>query len=162
MGNNHHGDLGVGLSPTKDLGIGLTPTELKYSHEPPRTALEEMVNGNYLNMLSDFQVRSFIVGLHHVIATLQLFLQGGDEQIVIGWDASRHKQLDGFSPLSPCLKLNKQACLGPSTLHPHTLSVFQNVPAAHTDPIMTCALGSHHSVFLHHSGWITGLGSNKE
>ena len=61
------------------------------------------------------------------------------------------------------LKLNKQIDLGPFTLHPHIVSVFQKVPAMHnTDPIVTCALGSHHSVFLHHSGWIIGLCLNKK
>lgn len=154
MGNNDHGDL----------GIGLAPTELKYSHQPRRIALEEIVNADYPNILSGFHVRSIVAGLHHVIVMLQLFLRGGDEQIVIGWGSSRHEQLGSYpSPLSPRPKLDKQTRLRPFTLRPRILSVFQKVPGMHTtDPIVRCALGSHHSVFLHHSGRITGLGSNKK
>lgn len=152
MGNNDHGDLGVGL----------TPTELKYSQEPLRVALEEMLDAVYPEVLSGFRITDLVAGVHHVIATVQLFLQSGEEDVVVGWGASRHEQLGSFSSQSR-LTLHKATRLTPITLYPQILPIFQRRPGHDaSDPVIACALGSHHSVFLHYSGRTTGLGSMKK
>ncbi|KAF8504266.1 regulator of chromosome condensation 1/beta-lactamase-inhibitor protein II [Gautieria morchelliformis] len=152
MGNNDHGDLGVGLA----------PKELKYSHEPRRVALDEMLHTVYPDILSGFHVINLASGLHNVIATLQLFLRSREEQIVVGWGASRHGQL-GIFPSQNHLSLDKTTRPSPFTPYPRILPMFQTNPGRRTtDPIVKSALGTHHSVFLHHSGRITGLGSSKK
>lgn len=152
LGNNDHGVL----------GSGLTPTELKYSHMPRRIALEEELNAIYPDILSGFRINNLAAGLHHVIATLQVFLHSGDREIAIGWGASRHEQLGSF-PSQRHLKFDGRAPIIPFTPCPRLLLLSLKIPEYNiTDPIVTCALGSHHSVFLHQSGGITGLGSNKK
>jgi protein ATS1 len=154
MGNNDHGDLGTGLS----------PIELKYSHEPRRVALEEMLDTAYPKILTGFRIDDITAGLHHVIATLHLFLQTGEEDIVVGWGASRHEQLgSSLSQVPSKLDKSKVTRLSQFTSLPRILPAFQRTPGHNiADPVVTYALGSHHSVFLHHSGRITGLGSNKK
>lgn len=153
MGNNDYGDLGTGFS----------PTQLRYSHKPRRVALEEVLGTAYPKDFTGFCINNIVAGLHHVIATLQLFLQNGEEEeIVIGWGASRHEQLSSFlSQAHSKLDQSTVTRLSPFTSCPRILS--QRTSGHDTaDTIVTCALGSHHSVFLHHSGRITGLGSNKK
>ncbi|KAF8591924.1 RCC1/BLIP-II [Ramaria rubella] len=150
MGNNDHGDLGVNL----------TPAQLKFSHEPRRVALEETLAQAGLAALSGFHVTHIAAGPHHVVATLQLFLlNGGEEEVVVGWGASRHGQL-GVHPKPT--RAHGKSTVTPYLSSPCLLHVAKSDSVNFPDSVVALALGSHHTVLLHRSGRVTAFGTNKK
>jgi protein ATS1 len=81
-------------------------------------------------------VHSLASGQHHVVARLKTI--SGD--MIVGWGTSRHGQLGNVD--------------GPFLSSPAVVSS--------DDTILHAALGHQHTVFLHSSGTVSGLGSNKK
>jgi protein ATS1 len=96
-------------------------------------------------------VNSLTSGQRHVILDLRLISCGKSwfEQIVVGWGMSRHGQL------APAGSPTERP--PPITPTPQVISVPRQL-----DPIIATSLGLQHSVFLHASRHVTGLGSNRK
>ena len=94
-----------------------------------------------------FSVQNISTGQHHVILSL-LF---GEDTLVVGWGASRHGQL-GADP----------SILLPNGKLPLYIDHPIIIPLETNDSVVDVALGSRHSLLLHTSGMITGLGTNRK
>ncbi|KAJ7608781.1 regulator of chromosome condensation 1/beta-lactamase-inhibitor protein II [Roridomyces roridus] len=85
-----------------------------------------------------FIVESLLAGQHHVIAKLTT----PSETLVVGWGTSRHGQLGNNLATKPFLS-SPEIIILPT-------------------PISSAALGHQHTVLLHSSGTLSGLGSNRK
>ncbi|KAF8528112.1 regulator of chromosome condensation 1/beta-lactamase-inhibitor protein II [Hysterangium stoloniferum] len=148
MGNNDHGDLGVGLS----------PAELPYSEKPMPVFLENIL-GPCLGAVSGFRLINLSSGQHHVIATFHIFHESGETTTVIGWGACRHGQLGGNIQAYTTNKRQQKSPNVVSFLSRPRLLAPLDFASNLASPI---GLGSQHTVVLHRSGSITGLGSNRK
>jgi protein ATS1 len=146
MGNNDYGDLGVGVS----------PAELRMSRNPRRVALEEVLNTSCQEAPSRFQIIALAAGPHQVVATVRLCFQLGGADVLIGWGASRQGQL-GMSAQPQTPAKHHSTSSSPITSSPRLIPANDNA-----DPVASFALGNHHTVLLHRSGRVAGLGSNKK
>ncbi|KAJ7082519.1 regulator of chromosome condensation 1/beta-lactamase-inhibitor protein II [Mycena crocata] len=81
-------------------------------------------------------VESLASGQHHVVAILKT----AGENLIVGWGTSRHGQLGN---------VDKPFISSPAII-------------SRDDTIVSAALGHQHTVFLHASGSVSGLGSNKK
>jgi len=142
MGSDDYGDLGIG-------------------------GLEYFEDGRSQVILKDFHVVGFghlfpqmqpqlvIVdaintGQRHVIVHLRVDIEGKpQQQVIVGWGLSRHGQLGG--------KTAPKVNLPPFISTPQILSFPRP-----DDPVVVFSLGIHHSMFLHSSGHVSALGSNRK
>lgn len=86
-------------------------------------------------------VESLSSGPRHVIATLNaVFADGSTQCLTVGWGASRHGQLG---------QIDSSIVSAPRIV-------------SHVDGITSAALGSQHTVLLHASGRVLGMGSNRK
>lgn len=142
MGTDDFGDLGIGgLKKGKGREMAKSFHIVDISHLT--------VNGESLKARKVF-VQSLTSGQHHVIAHLQVVL--GSDRIyfcTVGWGTSRHGQLE---------KITSSAMRPPAYLPTPSLVQLDDLD----DPIVLTALGSQHTVFLHASGKVTGIGSNRK
>ncbi|KAJ3829718.1 RCC1/BLIP-II [Lentinula raphanica] len=136
MGGNDFGDLGVGQSaPPKSFHV------VSFNHL--------RITGLALDQVH-LRVISISAGQHHVIAQLHVQLSNQSHRVlIVGWGAARHGQLGD----APNLKKNPVFI---------SLPKIVEVPLHPNDSIVRIALGHQHSVFLHDSGSLIGLGSNKK
>ncbi|KAF5385136.1 hypothetical protein D9615_001089 [Tricholomella constricta] len=140
MGANDFGDLGIG-------GKGKGKETLGSFHIISFAHLT--VNRMSLrNATLAFQ--SVEAGQHHVVAQLNATWKNRvTKPCTIGWGTSRHGQLGNV--------------LGKGGKPVPYLSIPTLVPAGDPgDPILSVALGNQHTVLLHASGKISGLGSNRK
>ncbi|KIM38330.1 hypothetical protein M413DRAFT_447829 [Hebeloma cylindrosporum] len=86
-----------------------------------------------------WEVQFISSGQRHVL----LSIKSNDASLLVGWGTSRHGQLGNPSNT-------------PFSSTPRIVS-HQNDP-----PIISSSLGIHHTIFLHDSGRISGLGSNRK
>jgi protein ATS1 len=96
-------------------------------------------------------VETLSSGPHHVVIHVRCpTILGGasDEHFTVGWGSSRHGQLGSISNT-----------FRTATSIPQLIS-DKSIP--HQDRIISSSLGNQHSVFLHTSGCISHLGSNKK
>ncbi|KAG6841575.1 hypothetical protein C0991_009610 [Blastosporella zonata] len=139
MGANDFGDLGVGM---KGKAKETSPFHVvSFDH------LE--LDGSPLKN-ADITILALATGQHHVVAQLKVSWDTkAVRKCVVGWGTSRHGQLgtivDGRGRPTPYVST------------PCIISVEDA-----NDPIITTALGNQHSVFLHDSGRISSLGSNRK
>ena len=143
MGNNDHGDLGTGLS----------SKQLRRSHHPRIVALEKAFTGSREEAPSGFHITDIAGGPHHIIATVRLFFQGREEDVVVGWGASHHGQLGTKYTRKKHNTTTRNNTMAPN---PHLISVDN------ASPVVSVAPGNHHTVLLHCSGRVSGLGSNRK
>jgi protein ATS1 len=142
MGVDDFGDLGVGESrkgkdAVKPLNV------VNFSHI--------VFRGTHLDDRS-LAVESLSAGPHHVIIHTRcpsISIVAADEILTIGWGTSRHGQLGQVSK-SPRTALSAMP----------RLIAGESIP--YQNRIVSSSLGNQHSVFLHASGHITCLGSNKK
>ena len=92
-------------------------------------------------------VRRVHAGPRHVVAEVVMRTDASarDENVLIGWGASRHGQLGPEHGGARCVA------------RPVRLPIRVD-----DDPVVSCALGNQHTVVLHASGRISALGSNKQ
>lgn len=156
MGNNDFGDLGVGLTPSgrTDAGTKKVFHIVKFDHL--------LVDGDGASVDGgSVKVTSIVAGQHHVVVQIHARLRVSDEvvqaetqarslcQFIVGWGAARHGQLGDTSTLSkktPFFSLPK----------------IIDTPYGDEDPVISFATGAHHTVFLHESGRLSSMGSNKK
>jgi len=147
MGNNDHGDLGVGLS----------PAVLPYSEKPLSVSLENILD-ICPGAVSGFRLINLLSGQHHVIATFHVFHESGETTAVIGWGACRHGQLGSNIQPSTTKRQQKSPDVVSFISRPRLLAPL-DFSSNLASPI---GLGSQHTIVLHRSGTITGLGSNRK
>ena len=139
MGSDEFGDLGIG---------GFTRTTGKQSEKD-----FHVVQFNHLSTPSGtritptaLRIESITSGQRHTIVHLQIFEPPNIPSLLVGWGTSRHGQLGQLAPLSD----RKSP---PFTSLPRIIEL---------DDVVSSALGIHHSLFLHTSGQISALGSNRK
>jgi protein ATS1 len=142
MGANDYGDLGIsestkGKETIKHLNV---------------VALDHIVSrGGHLDN-SRLCVKSLNAGPHHVIIHVRcpvISAETSHERFTIGWGSSRHGQLGSVS-----------------TAYPTAISSIPRIIFDESIPsrgsVVSSSLGNQHSVFLHTSGCMSHLGSNKK
>lgn len=143
MGANDFGDLGIGESrkgkeAVKSLNV------IKFNH----------IKISHQNLdIGSLVIGSLAAGPHHIIVHASCPLVAKNttaEYFVIGWGASRHGQL---GPMPEPAR--------PSAISP-TPRIISTVVTHSHDHIISSSLGNQHSVFLHGSGRLSCLGSNKK
>ncbi|KAJ7175828.1 regulator of chromosome condensation 1/beta-lactamase-inhibitor protein II [Mycena filopes] len=130
--------ISMGADDFGDLGIGKQKGKMP-ARDVHVVSLDHLLQGAIPADNESLFVESLAVGQHHVVAQLKTAL--GD--VTVGWGTSRHGQLG-------------------NTDKPFTSSPISIPPVRPDDPIVSIAVGHQHTVFLHSSGTVTGLGSNKK
>jgi len=128
--------IAMGANDFGDLGIGAKRAgkmPAKDIHVVPFDNLSHSVDS------SSLFVESLAAGQHHVVARLRT----PTGYLTVGWGTSRHGQLGDVEK--------------PFVSSPALIS-----PARSDDAIVSAALGHQHTVFLHASGSVSGLGSNRK
>ncbi|KAF8157970.1 regulator of chromosome condensation 1/beta-lactamase-inhibitor protein II [Crassisporium funariophilum] len=142
MGSNDFGDLGVGST---------TGGKMKKDFHIVKLDNISTTLGVHL-IPAGIQVDTISSGQRHVIAHLRISQPNGVPlRVLVGWGASRHGQLGG----TPILN-GKPA---PFISLPQVVVLNHDDPS---DPVASSALGIHHSLFLHDSGRVSGLGSDRK
>jgi protein ATS1 len=143
MGTNDYGDLGISES-TKGKEKIRRLNVVTFDHIAPR--------GKHLDN-SRIVVESLSAGPHHVIIHVRCpVVSSGDESdecFTVGWGSSRHGQLGSISTS------HRTAISSIPRLISDGSFLYQN-------RIISSSLGNQHSVFLHASGRLSHLGSNKK
>jgi protein ATS1 len=139
MGSDEFGDLGIG---------GFTTTAGKQSEKD-----FHVVKFDHLSTPSGvpiaptaLRVEYITSGQRHTIVHLQISEPPNTPSLLVGWGTSRHGQLGHLAPLS--------------TQKPPPFTSLPRI--IELDDIVSSALGIHHSLFLHASGQISALGSNRK
>ncbi|KAI0321248.1 regulator of chromosome condensation 1/beta-lactamase-inhibitor protein II, partial [Amylostereum chailletii] len=134
MGGNDYGDLGVGDKVTKNTG-----------------ALHLVDFTPIIGSCQNMEIVDICAGPHHVAVLLTAIGDDGARcQHLAGWGASRHGQL-GLLPSSS----GRPVAFAPT---PREIQLDDMVH----DPAILVALGNQHSLFLHASGRLSALGSDKK
>ena len=135
MGSNEYGDLGIGGS--------------QLEHPFNIVHLEHLFRDT--SKRDRLIVNSLTVGQRHVILDLQVLFsdKSSYEQVIVGWGTSRQGQLG-----APSSSTQRPPPFVPA---PKIIPLPRQL-----DPVVTVALGFQHSVFLHASGHVTSLGSDKK
>ena len=133
--------VSMGADDFGDLGIGGSSNGKGKTPLPLNTINFEhlAIRGEKINT-GTFHIESLSAGPHHVIAHARCQLDSSIEYFTIGWGASRHGQLG---------------------LARTFISIPYIIPIAE-DRVISSALGNQHSIFLHASGFVSYLGSNKK
>ena len=132
MGADDFGDLGIGGSSN---GKGKTrPLPLNIINFEHLAIRGEKID------TGTFHIELLSAGPHHIVAHARCQLDSSLEYFTIGWGASRQGQL-GLA---------------------HTFVATPRIVPIAKDRVISSALGNQHSIFLHASGHISYLGSNKK
>ncbi|KAF9441552.1 RCC1/BLIP-II [Macrolepiota fuliginosa MF-IS2] len=142
FGSNEFGDLGVG----RDAGD-------KLAEEGPGAHIVDfsrvIVDGNTIDSAQTVVVERLRAGQRHIIAALKVVWNGREPtQVLVGWGARRHGQLDD-TRVPPQPTYQSYPTLVMSTPTPSNFTIEYS-------------LGIHHSVFLHASGRVSFRGSNRK
>ncbi|KAI0056460.1 RCC1/BLIP-II [Artomyces pyxidatus] len=136
MGGDDFGDLGVG---------GLREKGMVRANAFHVVDFTSVVAGDARRIA----VKDIAAGPHHVVVHLQVaYADGSMREHVTGWGACRHGQL---GPLE-----------SPSRRPLAFVSAPHAIPFDAEDPITAIGAGNQHTVLLHSSGRVSGLGSNKK
>ncbi|GBE77295.1 regulator of chromosome condensation 1/beta-lactamase-inhibitor protein II [Sparassis latifolia] len=112
--------------------------------------LERFVNASQGKTI--LTVKSLTTGPHTVIAQILVSSRDNDcqaQELMFGWGASRHGQLGGAEHKPPSFYAS-----------PHPVVLPEG--AQERGKVAACALGTQHTVFLHGSGRLSGIGSNRK
>ena len=138
MGSDEFGDLGIGGF-TKTTGIEKSEKDfhvVKFDHLFTPSGIP-----------NSLRVKFITSGQRHTTVHLQIS-ESANIPLLVGWGTSRHGQLGQLAPSS---ESNPKP--PPFTSRPHIIAL---------DNVVSSALGIHHSLFLHASGQISALGSNRK
>ena len=134
MGSDEFGDLGIG-------GFARIEKSEKDFH---------VVKFDHLSTPSSIhnalRVESITSGQRHTIVHLQISESANIPPLLVGWGTSRHGQLGQLSSLS-------------NSKPPPFISLPRIIAL---EDVVSSALGIHHSLFLHASGQMSALGSNRK
>jgi protein ATS1 len=137
MGSDEFGDLGI---------EGFTRTAKTEKSEKDFHVVKFDHLSTPSSIHNTLRVESITSGQRHTIVRLQISESANIPPLIVGWGTSRHGQLGQLAPLS-----NPKP--PPFTSLPRIIAL---------DDVVSSALGIHHSLFLHASGQISALGSNRK
>ena len=137
MGSDEFGDLGIeGFTKTaRVVKSGKDFHLVKFDHLSTPSSI-----------LNTLRVESITSGQRHTTVHLKLSDSANIPPLLVGWGTSRHGQLGQFAPSS-------------NPKPPPFISLPRIIAL---DDVVSSALGIHHSLFLHASGQISALGSNRK
>ena len=144
MGADNFGNLGVGGA----RGKGATPSMQSIHRVSLLGASSNLPGGGQVLL-----VRSLSVGPHHVVAAVSLTMpDGATTEALVGWGTARHGQLgDATSGTQKA---------PPTQTSPRVIHLDGKRSVLGT--VSHSALGNQHTVFLHSSGRVSGIGSNRK
>ncbi|KAJ7146359.1 regulator of chromosome condensation 1/beta-lactamase-inhibitor protein II [Mycena epipterygia] len=131
--------IAMGGNDFGDLGIGAKRAGKLPAKDFHIVRFDHLYAGGVSVDSRSLRVKSLGSGQHHVVAKLTTV--SGD--LVVGWGTSRHGQLGNVD-------------------RPFLSSPEIVLPDGSDDAVVYAALGHQHTVFLHSSGTVSGLGSNKK
>ena len=148
FGSNDFGDRGVLPKPGKDL--------------PTPISIKPIIKANGLQVTSPaiYRIPKISSGPHHVLAVvLVMTVDGLERELVIGWGASRHGQLE--------LELVSEKSHDHTPRRPNATQLFAQTPRTvlalpHPRRVMDVSLGQQHSVVIDDEGHIYAGGSNRK
>lgn len=142
LGADDFGNLGVGGCK------GATAAVQSIHRVPLLGALSNLPEGE-----KTLTVRSLNAGPHHVVAAVSLTMaDGATTEALVGWGTARHGQLrDATSGTHKA---------SPTQTSPRVIHLDGERSALGT--VSHYALGNQHTVFLHSSGKVSGIGSNRK
>ena len=105
------------------------------------------------------RVESITSGQRHTIVHIQIS-GSPSSSLLVGWGTSRHGQLGPPQPPPPVSAPLSSKSIPPKP--PPYISLPQIIELDDDDVVSSAALGIHHSLFLHASGHISALGSNRK
>ncbi|KZT01141.1 RCC1/BLIP-II [Laetiporus sulphureus 93-53] len=144
MGADDYGNLGVGG--VKEKTVGRDPIHV--------VDLQLLFDTELGNVDRTFTIRSLATGPHHIVIQVNLALKNGTStQYLVGWGAARHGQVGYATGSSQKLPLFYTS--------PRIIALgLDDVQGLGS--IQSIAAGNQHSVFLHSSGRLSALGSNRK
>ncbi|PSR76652.1 hypothetical protein PHLCEN_2v8249 [Hermanssonia centrifuga] len=140
--------LSMGADDFGDLGVG----GVKGKQSPSAVHIVDLQSVSCTRWDNSLTLRiiSLTAGPHNMIVHLSLFQKDQDSQeVIVGWGTSRHGQLGRHTDASSGRPV-------PFLCSPHLVCL----PC--TSPVVAAASGTHHAVFLHDSGLLSGLGSDRK
>ena len=144
--------ISMGSDDFGDLGIGRSKKGKERQEKPPFHVVSfdhVKIDGISVDTKS-IVIHSLATGQHHVAVHLEATLNdGSNRRFTVGWGTSRHGQLGNV--------ITQGAKMPPFVSVPQVVS--SDDPK---DPIMSTSLGNQHTIFMHASGSVTGLGSNRK
>ena len=143
FGSNDFGLLGTGDITTATIKDSLTMNEVRLDHLVPQSAIS-------------LRVMHLKAGPRHVLAVLQYIEEGIEREMLIGWGAGRHGQLEIRNPEEPSFDDGKVN--GPRRV-PLPIRI-----TGWTRPIsaIDMSVGNQHALLLLSDGSIVQLGSNSK
>ena len=139
MGSDDFGDLGVGV---------LKKGQAKRSFHV--ISFDHLTIDSMSVDTKSVVIQSLVAGQHHAVVHLQATLSNGNiRRFAVGWGTSRHGQLGNV--------VSQTGKMPPFVSRPQVLSVYDP-----KDPTISASLGIQHTVFLHASRKVTGVGSNRK
>ncbi|KZT22612.1 RCC1/BLIP-II protein, partial [Neolentinus lepideus HHB14362 ss-1] len=135
--------------------IRLYKTRFSLGLKPDSQAICRTHRVHLADLISDthsspHRITSLSTGLHHVVVILDMVETDGSQwQLVVGWGMSRHAQLGHTT--SPSSRLPSHV----ST--PCLIEIDSSLGR-----VVSVRLGHQHTVLLHESGRVTGLGSDRK
>ncbi|KAI0962581.1 hypothetical protein AcV7_001395 [Taiwanofungus camphoratus] len=144
MGADDFGNLGVGGA--KGKGVAGKPLHIVELEQLLVDTLASSDDGSVI-----LTVENLATGPHHIVLKYKYQLQAGiTRELIAGWGTSRHGQLGNVDSTSG----------RPSPFYSTPHLVISRRSACGT--VTSCAAGTQHTVFLHSSGRLLGIGSNKK
>ncbi len=158
FGSNEFGDLGVGKDKgdiTMEKGLGVHVVDFS-----------NVVEGLTITSAQNSAIEKVRAGQRHVIVSLKVTCKEREPiQVLVGWGSCRHGQLGG-APATAGHITNSPTKKGTGIVSQPayyyscpTLIVLENTTS---DPVIEYSLGIQHSAFLHASGRVSALGSNRK
>ena len=142
LGADDFGDLGVGNAKGKGKRVANSTNIVRFDHL--------VVDGHSLPPSCPITINLISSGQHHVLVHMNVSLSDGlNCGIVVGWGTSRHGQIGSVT--------NSDG--KPLPFFSVPTIIFVDDP---NDPVVSSSLGIQHSVLLHSSGRMTGMGSNRK
>jgi len=137
MGSDDFGDLGIG---------GSTTTGKQSEKDFHVVTFDHLSTPSGIRITpATLRVNSITSGQRHTVVHLQILEPANIPPLLVGWGTSRHGQL------------------GQAHLSNSKPPSFTSLPwIIEVDDVVSSALGIHHSLFLHASGQISALGSNRK
>ena len=136
MGSDEFGDLGIG---------GFATARTVEIEKDFHVVMFDHLFTTPSSIHNTLRVESITSGQRHTIAHLQI---SESPPLLVGWGTSRYGQLGQLAPLSDP--------------KPPPFTSLPCIIALDDVAVVSSALGIHHSLFLHASGKISALGSNRK
>jgi protein ATS1 len=143
FGSNDFGLLGTGDIATATVKDSLTVNEVRLDHLVPPSA-------------TSLRVTHLTAGPRHVLAVLQYIKEGIEREMLIGWGAGRHGQLEIRNPEEPSFDSRK--INGPRRVPSPIRITGWTYPLS----VVDMSVGNQHGLLLLSDGSIVQVGSNSK